>query len=124
MPLIFDAANPSPNIGWNESKRKSFKNRSNFDGVLALAFEHHLTIAKNIPLKDTIDWIVSLAPKGLIEFVPKEDETIQKMIKFKGDIFPDYNEENFLKLLSKVSKILSIKETSKSGRKIFEFDRL
>ena len=46
------------------------------------------------------------------------------MIKFKGDIFPDYNEENFLKLLSKVSKILSIKETSKSGRKIFEFDRL
>jgi len=124
LPLIFDATNPSPNIGWNESERKSFKNRSNFDGVLALAFEHHLTIAKNIPLKDTIDWIVSLAPKGLIEFVPKEDETIQKMIKFKGDIFPDYNEENFLKILSKVAKILSIKETSKSGRKIYEFDRL
>ena len=124
MPLIFDAANPSSNIGWNESERKSFKNRSNFDGVLALAFEHHLTIAKNIPLKDTIDWIVSLAPKGLIEFVPKEDETIQKMIKFKGDIFPDYNEENFLELLSKVSKILSINQISKSGRKIFEFERL
>ena len=124
LPLIFDATNPSANIGWNELERKSFKSRSDFDGILALAFEHHLSIAKNIPLQDTIDWLVSLAPKGLIEFVPKNDETIQKMIKFKGDIFPDYNEENFIKILSKVSKILSIKETSKSGRKIFEFDRL
>lgn len=124
LPLIFDATNPSANIGWNELERKSFKSRSNFDAVLALAFEHHLSIAKNIPLQDTINWIVSLAPKGLIEFVPKNDETIQKMIKFKGDIFPDYREENFLKILSKISKILSVKETSKSGRKIFEFDRL
>ena len=124
LPLIFDATNPSANIGWNETERKSFKNRSNFDGILALAFEHHLSIAKNIPLQDTINWIVSLAPKGLIEFVPKNDETIQEMIKFKGDIFPDYNEENFLKFLSKVSKVLSVNQISKSGRKIFEFERL
>ena len=124
LPLIFDATNPSANIGWNETERKSFNSRSNFDGVLALAFEHHLSIAKNIPLQDTIDWIVSLAPKGLIEFVPKNDDTIQEMIKFKGDIFPDYNEENFLKLLSKISKIFSVNQISKSGRKIFEFERL
>ena len=124
LPLIFDATNPSANIGWNETERKSFNSRLNFDGVLALAFEHHLSIAKNIPLQDTINWIVSLAPKGLIEFVPKNDETIQKMIKFKGDIFPNYNEENFLKFLSKVSKIFSVNQISKSGRKIFEFERL
>ena len=42
---------------------------------------------------------MSLAPKGLIEFVPKNDETIQKMLKFKGDIFPDYTENNFKKFL-------------------------
>ena len=48
--------------------------------MLSLAFEHHLTIAKNIPLDQVIKWLVSIAPRGLIEFVPKNDETIKKMI--------------------------------------------
>ena len=91
--------------------------------MVALAFEHHLAIAKNIPLRDTVDWLVSLAPKGLIEFVPKNDETIQKMLKFKGDIFPDYTENNFKKFLEKNAKIVSIKEITNSGRKIYEYKR-
>ena len=123
LPLIFDASNPSANIGWNEKERKSFNQRANFDGLLALAFEHHLAIAKNIPLRDTVDWLVSLAPKGLIEFVPKNDETIQKMLKFKGDIFPDYTENNFKNFLEKNAKIVSIKEITNSGRKIYEYKR-
>ena len=123
LPLIFDATNPSANIGWNETERKSFNKRANFDGLLALAFEHHLAIAKNIPLKDTVNWLIQLAPKGLIEFVPKNDETIQKMLKFKGDIFPDYNEENFKYFIEKKAKIVSIKEVTSSGRKIYEYKR-
>lgn len=123
LPLIFDATNPSANIGWNETERKSFNERANFDGLLALAFEHHLAIAKNIPLKDTVNWLIQLAPKGLIEFVPKNDETIQKMLKFKGDIFPDYNEENFKYFIEKKAKIVSIKEVTSSGRKIYEYKR-
>ena len=63
LPLIFDATNPSSNIGWNESERKSFNKRVDFDALLALAFEHHLVIAKNIPLLDAINWLISLAPK-------------------------------------------------------------
>jgi len=91
--------------------------------LLALAFEHHLAIAKNIPLEDTINWLIQLAPKGLIEFVPKNDDTIQKMLKFKGDIFPDYNEENFKNFVEKKAKIISIKEITSSGRKIYEYER-
>ena len=123
LPLIFDATNPSANIGWDEKERKSFKQRSNFDGLLALAFEHHLAIAKNIPLSETVNWLISLAPKGLIEFVPKNDQTIQKMLKFKGDIFPDYTEDNFKKFIEKKAKIVSIKEITSSGRKIFQYER-
>jgi ribosomal protein L11 methylase PrmA len=123
LPLIFDATNPSANIGWNEKERKSFNQRANFDGLLALAFEHHLTIAKNIPLDEAINWLISLAPKGLIEFVPKSDETIQKMLKFKGDIFPDYNEDNFKDIIEKKANIVSIKEITSSGRKIYQYER-
>ena len=123
LPLIFDATNPSSNIGWNESERKSFNKRVDFDALLALAFEHHLVIAKNIPLLDAINWLISLAPKGLIEFVPKNDETIQKMIKFKGDIFPDYNENNFKNCIEKKAKILSINQITSSGRKIYQYEK-
>ena len=67
--------------------------------------------------------MVSLAPTGLIEFVPKEDETIKKMLEFKGDIFPEYTEENFEKYLLRNSKIISKSKVSSSGRTIYEYKR-
>ena len=123
LPLFFDASNPSGNIGWNEKERKSFKTRAKFDAILALAFKHHLAIAKNIPLKEVINWLVSLAPTGLIEFVPKNDLTIIKMLELKGDIFPNYTIENFENALSLKSKILSKNKVSDSGRILYEFKR-
>ena len=123
LPLFFDASNPSGNIGWNEKERKSFKTRAKFDAILALAFKHHLAIAKNIPLNEVINWLVSLAPTGLIEFVPKNDLTIIKMLELKGDIFPNYTTENFENALSLKSKILSKNKVSESGRIIYEFKR-
>jgi ribosomal protein L11 methylase PrmA len=122
LPLHFDASNPSPNIGWNQKERYGFLERANFDAIIALAFEHHLSIAKNIPLHDVVKWLVSLAPRGLIEFVPKNDETIKKMLEFKGDIFPDYNEENFEKYLSENCRIISKNIISKSKRTLYEYE--
>ena len=123
LPLYFDVSNPSSNIGWNQKERKGFFERKKFDFILALAFEHHLAIAKNIPLDSAIKWITSLAPKGIIEFVPKSDPTIQSMLKLKGDIFPDYNYKNFEKILLNYVKITSFKEVSKSGRVLFSFEK-
>ena len=91
--------------------------------MLALAFEHHLAIAKNIPLDQLIKWLLNIAPKGLIEFVPKNDQTIKKMLLLKGDIFKDYNEENFKNLILRNAKIVSEKKISESGRKIFEYSK-
>ena len=124
LPLYLDASNPSPNLGWLQSERKGFLQRSNFSGMLSLAFEHHLAIAKNIPLDKVIEFLINIAPRGLIEFVPKEDYTIKKMLSLKGDIFKDYSEDNFRDILSKTSKIESEKIVSASGRKIFEYSRI
>jgi len=123
LPLYFDAVNPSSNIGWDEEERMSFKKRAKFDGVIALAFEHHLSIAKNIPLDQVVEWIMKLAPRGLIEFVPKNDETIKKMLEIKGDIFPNYSEEKFKEYISNKGKILSASKISESGRVIYEYER-
>ena len=80
--------------------------------------------AKNIPLTDALDFLISLAPKGLIEFVPKEDSTVKLMMSLKGDIFPDYTEENFKRILEKKVKIEKIITVSKTNRKIYEYTRL
>ena len=123
LPLYFDASNPSPNLGWAQNERKGFIERINFTGMISLAFEHHLAIAKNIPLDQTIKWLTDTAPQGLIEFVPKNDATIKKMLTLKGDIFKNYNEENFKKLLLKNVNIVSETTISDSGRKIFEYKK-
>ena len=43
------------------------------------------------------------------------------VLLIKGDIFEDYNEENFRNLLQNNSKIISETKINESGRKIFEF---
>ena len=123
LPLYFDVSNPSTNLGFNENERESFNKRLNFDAMIALAFIHHLAIAKNIPLSRAIDWLINIAPVGLIEFVPKDDSTIQQMIRLKGDIFPQYNEDNFTKLIQQKAQIINISKIKDSGRKIIEFKR-
>ena len=123
LPIYFDASNPSSNLGWYQKERKGYLERINFSGMLALAFEHHLTVAKNIPLEQTVKWLIDTAPTGLIEFVPKNDQTIKKMLLLKGDIFKDYNEQNFKNIILKNAKIISQETISESGRKIFEYIR-
>ena len=41
----------------------------------------------------------------------------------KGDIFQNYTEKNFEKYINENGKIISITNVSKSGRKIYEFER-
>jgi len=121
FPIYADFSNPSSGLGWNEVERKSFLKRSKFDAVIALALIHHLVIAKNIPLDQVIKWLIALAPTGLIEFVPKKDPTSQIMLKLKGDIFPQYTEENFANTLSKLANIKKISLVTDTERKIYEY---
>ena len=124
FPMYIDFSNPSSNIGWAGKERKGLLERSNFDCVIALALIHHLVIAKNIPLEDVIKWIISFAPSGLIEFVPKEDPTVKIMMNLKGDIFKDYEEKNFETLLSKYTKIENISTVTSTNRKIYEYKKI
>ena len=45
------------------------------------------------------------------------------MLQLKGDIFPDYNENNFKEILSKYVNIKKILTVTSSNRKIFEFSK-
>ncbi|MDA9063154.1 50S ribosomal protein L11 methyltransferase [Candidatus Pelagibacter sp.] len=122
LPLYFNATNPSGRLGWFENERESFIDRLNFDAVIALAFEHHLALANNVPLEDAVKWIIKIAKKGLIEYVSKKDETVKKMLSIKGDIFPDYNQENFEKSILLNGKIINKTKISNT-RILYEFEK-
>lgn len=123
LPLWLDAANASPNLGWDQGERLGFKERAQADAVLALAFEHHLAIGRNIPLPEVVAWLVSLAPAGLIEFVPKSDPTVQLMLSTREDIFHDYSEDTFRAALEAAARITGRTVVSSTGRVMYGFAR-
>ena len=87
--------------------------------MIALAFIHHLAVAKNIPLAQLVQWLLNIAPQGIIEFIPKEDITVIKMLALRKDIFADYNQDNFELILSQHTKIIKKEIITKSGRTLY-----
>lgn len=106
LPLWLDATNPSPSQGWSQAERAGFSTRAKPDAVLALAFIHHIAIGRNVPLDMAINWLISLAPAGVIEFPHKEDGMVQLLLSQRRDIFPDYCNETFANLLSRRARIV------------------
>lgn len=123
LPLLMDAANPSPNQGWSESERKGLAARAEADALLALAFVHHLAIGRNVPLDRVVDWLVAAAPIGVVEFVPKADPMIGRMLRLREDIFNDYTEEHFLAAVARRARIVKSEIVSASGRRLVWYDR-
>jgi hypothetical protein len=117
LPLVMDLTNPSPAIGWANEERASFGQRAQADLILALALVHHMAISNNVPLSSLAESFSRLAPKLIIEFVPKEDSQVQRLLVSREDIFPDYNQEGFergFKTYYHIEKALPIPETKRT----------
>lgn len=121
LPLHQDAANPSPAQGWLGRERAALAGRAAPDAMIALAFEHHLAIGRNLPLEQVAEFLTGSAPRGLVEFVPKSDATVQRMLALKGDIFPGYSETAFAAALSTRARIVRT-DALAGGRKLFWFE--
>ena len=124
LPLYADFSKPSPNQGWCQNERPGLLARREADVVLALALIHHMVIGNNVPLGDALDWLLSLAPAGVIEFVPKTDPMIQQMLATREDIFIDYTYDDFVARLRDRAEITDRKVVSKSGRELFGYERV
>lgn len=93
LPLLQDLTNPSPNQGWASTERDSLARRGPADLLMALALVHHLAIGNNVPLPSVARTLASLGTWLIIEFVPKEDSQVQRMLAAREDVFPDYTAE-------------------------------
>jgi len=95
LPLLGDLTDPSPALGWGSAERASLLDRVDADIVLALALVHHLAIGSNVPLPMVAALFASLAPDVIVEFVPKQDAMVQRLLASRRDVFPDYTIEGF-----------------------------
>lgn len=95
LPLLLDLTNPSPALGWDNRERDSFYQRRPAETILALALVHHLAISNNLPLGYLAEFFSQLGHWLIIEFVPKEDSQVQRLLRYRRDIFDEYHVEGF-----------------------------
>ena len=97
LPLLLDLTNPSAASGWANRERETIAARGPADLALALALVHHLAIGHNVPLPRVAEFLGSLARALVIEFVPKDDSQVQRMLASRRDVFDGYTREAFEK---------------------------
>lgn len=124
LPLWIDLTNPSPAIGWENLERHSFLERGPVELVLALALIHHLVIANNVPLPKLAAFFASLGEWLLIEFVPKDDSQVQRMLASRVDIFRDYTQDGFESAFSEYFELQAHEEVPGTKRHLYLFRRL
>ena len=119
--LQLDALNPTPATGWRNTERSVIWDRiSKSDGVICLAFIHHICIGRNVPIDMFLDLLFSLSDRILIEFVPKEDPMCQGLLAHREDVFHDYSINHFQKALENRASIINVSPLVDSGRVLFE----
>ncbi|HUE98325.1 MAG TPA: hypothetical protein VMN99_03665 [Anaerolineales bacterium] len=124
LPLLLDLTNPSPSIGWANEERDSFGVRGPADMVLALALIHHLAISNNVPLPQLADFFSKAGKWLVIEFVPKSDGQVQRLLVSREDIFPNYTREGLETAFKQRFKICEAVNVHESERVLYLMERL
>jgi len=123
LPLILDLSNPSPALGWAHTERDSLLQRMENDVVVALALIHHLAISNNVPLPELGNFFSLSAKKLIIEFVPKEDSQVQRLLSTREDIFPTYDLTNFESAFGRNFEILEKVDIGETLRTLYVMER-
>ena len=63
--------------------------------MLALALVHHLAIGNNVPLPSVARLFARMAPRAIVEFVPKDDPMTRRLLAARPDIFEHYDIDGF-----------------------------
>lgn len=122
LPLVMDFTNPSPALGWGHRERMSLAERSPGGAILALALVHHLAISNNLPLDRLADYLATICQSLLIEFIPKEDPQVQRLLASREDIFHNYHRQGFESAFETYFTIERSDPIGDSGRVLYTMD--
>ena len=119
MPLVLDLCNPTSGMGWGHRERMSLVERSPADVILALALVHHLAISNSLPFVVIAEFFSRIGEALIIEFVPKTDSQVQRLLSTRKDIFSNYNKESFEEEFSRYFKIQKMSQVGDSNRVLY-----
>lgn len=119
LPLVIDLTAPTPSIGWSNNERASLIERGPCDTGLALALVHHLAIANNVPFARIAEFFSLLCKNLIIEFVPKSDVQVKRLLASRKDIFETYTQENFESEFLNFFEIVEQNSLEDSGRILY-----
>ncbi len=119
LPLVMDLTAPTPSVGWSNNERSSLIDRGPCDTGLALALIHHLAIANNVPLLRVAEFFSLICKNLIIEFVPKSDVQVQRLLASREDIFDAYTKENFENEFENFFEIVEKTPLEESGRVLY-----
>lgn len=119
LPLVTDLTNPSPACGWAGRERQSLRERGPADAALALALIHHLAIGANVPLDRIAETFADLCRDLVIEFVPKDDTQVQRLLATRRDVFPDYTQAGFEAAFAARFDFLDAQPVKDSSRRLY-----
>jgi ribosomal protein L11 methylase PrmA len=119
LPMVQDLSAPSPAIGWANDERDSFIERSQCDALLFLALIHHIAISNNVPLEKIAILLASLTDWLVIEFVPKSDSQVLRLLATREDVFPSYNREGFETAFSQLFSVEKVSDIQGTERTLY-----
>jgi ribosomal protein L11 methylase PrmA len=119
LPLVQDLTNPSPALGWAHAERMSLTQRGPADTVMALALIHHLAISNNVPLERCAEFFASVGQQLIIEFVPKDDSQVKRLLATRADIFTHYTQQGFESAFSEHFRIEESQQVESSSRVLY-----
>jgi hypothetical protein len=121
LPLVVDVCDPSPGLGWRGLERAALLDRGRPELVLALALVHHLTITRNVPLAEVVDWLRSLGGELVVEFPTREDPMVKRLLAAKNDdAHADYELESFERVLGEAFDVRRREALPSGTRVLFE----
>ncbi|HEY2003730.1 MAG TPA: SAM-dependent methyltransferase [Candidatus Saccharimonadia bacterium] len=123
LPILVDLHNPSPDLGWANQERSSFAKRARAKMVLSLALIHHLAISNNLPFDRIAEYFAGLGTWLVIEFVPKSDSKVKRLLATREDIFPEYTSEGFEKAFGEYYEIREKQNVAGSERIMYLMQR-
>ena len=119
LPIVMDLANPSPALGWDHDERRSLKDRGPADMALALALVHHLAIGNNVPFPMIASFMRDVCETLVVEFVPKSDSQVQRMLASREDVFDWYDQPHFESAFAEQFSIEQAVEVTDSERMLY-----
>ena len=90
---------------------------------LALALVHHLAIGNNLPFARIARTFAGICRFLAVEFVPKEDSPVQKMLRSRVDIFSGYDRPSFEKAFQEHFKVLLNVQLKESTRVLYLMEK-